>query len=288
MVSDAELSAIGLARGETVKRMESLEDHTLKTVAVFSDSHAAIRQRAHLVLGPLQQLARRSNWSTRILLGHGIPIKIHWVPAHSSIPGKDEADRHVNLALVPSGSTAIERPYTSGRQVQQAPLLQPEAQDRDQETCSDDKHEVAVYQVVQTNVRACTNCSLPITVWPPSARQMLVVRWLSEDGGANAEHLFSHFSLWRVQQKTLWKSVGKATGWKAGRCKHIQISELFSIEECDQEVMEFLPATGVGTFQPTGMMVWRRGGGGPRSGEREKWVYIRSFCSFPFLSLCLV
>jgi hypothetical protein len=44
--------------------------------------------------------------------------------------------------------------------------------------------------------------------------------------------------------------VGKATGWKAGRCRHVQISELFSIEECDQAVMDFLAATDIGKFLP--------------------------------------
>jgi len=52
------------------------------------------------------------------------------------------------------------------------------------------------------------------------------------------------------QQKTLWKTVGQTTGWKAGRCRHVQISELFTIEECAQEVMEFLVATDVGKFHP--------------------------------------
>jgi hypothetical protein len=64
------------------------------------------------------------------------------------------------------------------------------------------------------------------------------------------EHLFRDCSGWRDKQNALWKVVGKATGWKAGRCRHVQISKLFSIEECDQEVMDFLAATEVGKFQP--------------------------------------
>ena len=60
------------------------------------------------------------------------------------------------------------------------------------------------------------------------------------------EHLFRHCSRWKDHQKELWKAVGKATGWKAGRCRHVQISELFSIAECDQAVMDFLAATEVG------------------------------------------
>jgi hypothetical protein len=64
------------------------------------------------------------------------------------------------------------------------------------------------------------------------------------------EHLFRHCSRWSDQQTELWKAVGKATGWKAGRCRHVQISELFSTEKCDQAVMYFLAATDVGKFPP--------------------------------------
>jgi len=64
------------------------------------------------------------------------------------------------------------------------------------------------------------------------------------------EHLFRHCSRWKDQQTELWKAVGKATGWKAGRCRHVQISELFSMEGCDQAVMDFLAATDVGKFPP--------------------------------------
>ena len=64
------------------------------------------------------------------------------------------------------------------------------------------------------------------------------------------KHLFRHCSWWRDQQQTLWKAVGEATGWKAGRCRYVQISELFSVEECNQAVMDFLVATEVGKFPP--------------------------------------
>ena len=57
-----------------------------------------------------------------------------------------------------------------GRQVQQALQLQTQGQDGDQETCSDDKREVAGYQVLPTKVRACTDWSLPKTVRPPRGR----------------------------------------------------------------------------------------------------------------------
>jgi len=64
------------------------------------------------------------------------------------------------------------------------------------------------------------------------------------------EHLFIHSSRWKDQQTELWKAVGKATGWKARSCRHLQISELVSMQGCDPPVMEFLAATAVGKFRP--------------------------------------
>jgi hypothetical protein len=64
------------------------------------------------------------------------------------------------------------------------------------------------------------------------------------------EHLFRHCSQWKDDKKELLKVVGNATGWKAGRCRHVQISELFSVEECNQAVIDFLAATEVGKFPP--------------------------------------
>jgi hypothetical protein len=43
------------------------------------------------------------------------------------------------------------------------------------------------------------------------------------------EHLFCHCSRCNDHQKVFWKSVGKVTGWKVGRCCKVQVSELFSI-----------------------------------------------------------
>jgi hypothetical protein len=65
------------------------------------------------------------------------------------------------------------------------------------------------------------------------------------------EHLFRHCSQWTQQQKALSKAVGKVMGWKAGRCRHMQVSELFYMEQCDQAVVDFLAAAEVGKFLPT-------------------------------------
>jgi len=64
------------------------------------------------------------------------------------------------------------------------------------------------------------------------------------------KHLFRHCSRWRDQQQALWKGVREAKGWKVGRCRHVHISEVFAMQECDQAVMHFPPASGVGKFPP--------------------------------------
>ena len=74
--------------------------------------------------------------------------------------------------------------------------------------------------------------------------------WCKGTASQTREHLFRHCSRWREQQKVLCKAVGKVTGWKAGRCRHVQVSELFSMEECDQAVVDFLAAPEVGKFPP--------------------------------------
>jgi len=75
--------------------------------------------------------------------------------------------------------------------------------------------------------------------------------WCSGRGRTAAqtwEHLFRHCSRWKDQQKTLRKVVGKATGWRVGRCRHVQVSELLAVEMSDKAVMDFLAASDVGKF----------------------------------------
>jgi hypothetical protein len=48
----------------------------------------------------------------------------------------------------------------------------------------------------------------------------------------------------------LGKEVGKTIGWRVGRCRPVQVSELLSLERCDQAVMDLLAATDVGKFPP--------------------------------------
>jgi hypothetical protein len=72
------------------------------------------------------------------------------------------------------------------------------------------------------------------------------------------EHLVRRCIWWRDQESTQWNAVGQGTDWKAGRCRQVQSSELFSMEECNQAVMDFLAATEFRKFPPKGKTVCRR------------------------------
>jgi len=78
--------------------------------------------------------------------------------------------------------------------------------------------------------------------------------WCGGGGGGTVaqtlEHLFRHCSRRRDQQRAFWKAEGKPTSGNAGRCRHVQISELFSVEEGDRVVMDFQAATEVKKFPP--------------------------------------
>jgi len=112
-VFDAEWWAIRLALEVGKGKRELLQDRGVETVAVFSDSLAAIRWTAHLGPGPGQRLARQMYRRVRAPLAHCVATEIHCVPGHSGIPGNKEADRQPNLAREGRGSTVRERPYTS-------------------------------------------------------------------------------------------------------------------------------------------------------------------------------
>ena len=96
-----------------MEKRETLKRHGVKTVAVFSDSQAAIRRTAHLEPRPGQRLARQINRSTQALLAHGIKMEIHWVHGHSGIPGNEEADHQAIVSREARGDMEIKWPYTS-------------------------------------------------------------------------------------------------------------------------------------------------------------------------------
>jgi len=240
-------------------------------VAIFSDSQTAIRRAAHLEPGPGQRLERRINRRAQVLLAHSITIEIHWVLGHSGIPGNEEADRQANLARDARGDTVIERPYTlasnrarrisEGRSAAKAKW---EANKCSKHFSYRLKGKTGTKRPVpMTSVKSlatrfyrlkCGHAPTGVYLQRFGQREDDKFWWCGGGGGRTAaqmrEHLFRHCSRWRDQQKALWKAVGKAMGWKEGRCRHVQISELFSVEECDQAVMDFLAATEVRKFPP--------------------------------------
>jgi len=104
-VFHAELWAIGVALWMSVAKAEALQAHGVTTVAVFSNSHAAIRRTAHLDSGPGQQLARAIPEHARALYAQGVDVVIHWVLGHSGIPWNKEADRQAKKAREGRGHT---------------------------------------------------------------------------------------------------------------------------------------------------------------------------------------
>jgi hypothetical protein len=48
----------------------------------------------------------------------------------------------------------------------------------------------------------------------------------------------------------LWIAEGKATGWEADRCPHVQVAELFSMEKFYHAEMDFLATTVVWKLPP--------------------------------------
>jgi len=267
-VFDAELWATGLALDVAIEKRETLQKHGVKTVAVFSDSQAAIRRAAHLEPRPGQRLARRINRRARSLFGHCIATEIHWVLGHTGIPGNEVADRQANLARDGSGSTVIERPYTSASN--RARRI---SEGRSAAKAEWDAGKCSKHCSYRLKGKAGTKRPIPMTSVKPLAARFYLLKsghastcvylkrfghrdedkcwWCGGTVSQTREHLFRHCSWWRVQQRELWKAVGKAMGWRAGRCRHVQISEFISIEECDQAVMDFLAATEVGKFPPS-------------------------------------
>jgi hypothetical protein len=86
-VIDPELWAIALGLRETLQSRERLQQDGVKMVAVFSESHSAIRRTAHLDLASGSRLEGQINRRGRAVFALGIAIDLGWVTGHSSMPG---------------------------------------------------------------------------------------------------------------------------------------------------------------------------------------------------------
>ena len=170
------------------------------------------------------------------------------------------------------------------RQVQQALLLQTQGQDREQETCPDDKREVAGYQVLQTTVRACTHWSLPETLRPLRGRYMLVVcRDFGPDTGAPLPPL-------QPMERPAGSPV--ESGGKGDRLESRQIpthAGLWAVIHGRLQSRGDWPLCGYCSNEVRTRMiggrVWSGHRGWLRCREQRQWIYIFSFlfCLFVYL-----
>jgi transposase-like protein len=237
-VLDAKLCAIGLALDVAIKKGEKMQEHVVKTVAVFSDSQAAIRQMAHLEPGQRSRLARQINRRARNHLAHSIATEIHWVPGHSAISGNEEADRQANLSRNVSGSTMIEGPYTSpsnrARRI---------SEPRSAAKAKWEANRCSKHFSYRLKGKAGTKRPIPMTSIKSLATRFYRLKsghaptgvylkrfshrhddkcwWCGGTVSQTREHLFRHCSRWKDHQKEPRKAVGKAMGWKGGRCRHV-------------------------------------------------------------------
>jgi hypothetical protein len=199
----------------------------------------------HLEPGPGQPLARWINQSARTLRETGIETEIYRVPGHTGIPENEEADRQANLAREGRrAGTVREQVYTSAanrtRRISEAKTATKAEWEADK--CS--KH-----HGYRLKGKAGSKRPIPMNSVKPLAARFnrlksghapvgTYLKWFGHrdddkcqwrgGGGRTAaqtrEHLFRHCSRRKDQQKTLWKEVRKAKGWRAGRCRHVQVS----------------------------------------------------------------
>jgi len=201
------------------------------------------------------------------------------------IPGNEEADRQANVAREgPRSGTVREQVYTSAanrtRQISKAETaakvqweadrcgrhygyrLKGKAASKRAIPMNSAKSLAARFYRLKSGHAAVRTYLTPFGHWDDDKC------WGCGGGGRTVaqarENLSRHCSRWRDQQKTPWKDVGKATGWRAGRCRHVQISELLSMEKCDGAVMDFLITTDIGKFPPK------------RAVEEEEWEPVGS------------
>jgi len=160
------------------------------------------------------------------------------VPGHSGIRGNEEADRQANKARNGRGYTLRERIYTSAenraRRISEGRTAAKAKWEA--ERCSN-------HYGYRLKGKAGSKRSVPMTSVKPLAARFYRLKsrhaptgaylhrfghrendrcWWCRGGAVQTrEHLFRHCSRWKDQPTTLWKTVGKATGWKAGRCRHV-------------------------------------------------------------------
>jgi len=92
--------------------------------------------------------------------------------------------------------------------------------------------------------------NVPKTGLTLRCRRMLAVQRRRQNGSPDVGASLPPLQPKERPAKDALEEVGIATGWSAGRCRHLQVSELLSMEKCDKGVMAFLIATDIGKFPP--------------------------------------
>jgi hypothetical protein len=87
-------------------------------------SHVKWRHSARTKLqqGPGPQLVRQINRRAKAVIAHGINKLVHWLLGHSRIPGKEEADRDVNIDCNAGGGLGDQLAVDPGLESGQADL----------------------------------------------------------------------------------------------------------------------------------------------------------------------
>ena len=264
---EAELWLIGVALWKCIARAEVVQAHRVTTVGVFSDSQAVIGLKAHLHPGTGQQLARGIDEHARALPTQSIEASILWVLGHSGIPSKEEADCEATNPQQDWRCTVSDWIYTTAtnwsRKISKqwsvanvrlaAGKCSNHSRDRLKGKAGRNRS-VAVTSV--KSLRTWFSWEKSDIALTGMYRQLFGYRqndkcwWCRSRTLQMQKHLFRHSSEWQDMLQMLWMKVGMFARWNASRCWHVQISELFWIETCDQAVMDFMAATNIRKFRP--------------------------------------
>jgi len=168
------------------------------------------------------------------------PVNRH---SHSGLPGNEEADQQANAAREDSGSTSVSEHISRQRTGPGGPPNSERLRKQwESERCS--KH---------CGYRSGPDKAGSRRQIPTRSKKSLATRhyqlkcghaptatylkrfnqrdddqcWWCGKAAQTQEHLFRHCRKWKNKQRELWRAVGRETGWKVGRCRHVQISELF-------------------------------------------------------------